>query len=102
MAEVDREQLKRAVESQHGGTATLAQSVPVKETFEGKTVWEGTVSVFDLTGNAKSTRAYAWSSPVEGSPKRRFFAVLHLGGIISPQDAVRAAIVQEHRSGGKN
>ena len=97
MIEIEPDHLKQAIESQHGGTATLTQSVPVKETFDGKTVWEGTVSVFDLTGNAKSTRAYAWSSPIEGSPKRRFFAVLHLGGIKSPEDAVRAAIVAEHR-----
>ena len=34
--------LRRAVESQHGGTATLAQSVPVKETHAGAVVWEPT------------------------------------------------------------
>jgi hypothetical protein len=89
--------LKSAVESQHGGSATHVESIPVKETFQGQTVWEGVVEVFDLDGNAKSTRAYAWSSPIEGSDKRRFFAVLHLGGIRSPQDAVKAAIVAEHR-----
>jgi len=55
--------------------------------------------VFDLAGNAKATRAYAWSSPVEGSDKRRFFAVLHVGRIDSPQAAVRAAIVAEHKAG---
>ncbi len=91
------DQLKSAVESQHGGHATLAQSVPLRETFNGKRVWEGVVHVFDLTGHPKATRAYAWSSPIEGSDKRRFFAVLHMGGIKSPQDAVRAAIVAEHR-----
>lgn len=95
--EVAVSELKRSVEDQHGGTATLAQSVPIKETVDGKTVWEGTVSVFDLTGNPKATRAYAWSSPVEGSPKRRFFAVLHLGAITGPVEAVRAAIVAERR-----
>jgi hypothetical protein len=47
------------------------------------------VHVFDLEGHPKATRAYAWSSPVEGSDKRRFYAVLHLGGIRSPLDAVR-------------
>jgi hypothetical protein len=31
----------------------------------------------------------------EGSDKRRFFAVLHVGPIKSPLDAVRAAIVAE-------
>jgi hypothetical protein len=97
MAEVDADQLKRSVEAQHGGTATLAQAVPVRETFKGETVWEGVVHVFDLAGHPKATRAYAWSSPIEGSTKRRFFAVLGIPPIVSPLDAVRAAIVAEHR-----
>ena len=96
--EVSVDQLKQAVEGQHGGKAVLVAAEPVKEVWEGKTVWEGLVHVFDLHGNAKATRAYAWSAPVEGSNKRRFYAVLHLGGIRSPLDAVRAAIVAEHRS----
>jgi hypothetical protein len=91
-------QLKQTVENMHGGTATFAQSVPVIEMFEGKTAWEGVVHVFDLAGHPKATRAYAWSSPIEGSTKRRFFAVLHTERINSPVEAVRAAIVAEHRS----
>ena len=98
MIEVDTDQLKRAVEAQHSGTATLAQSAPVKETFDGKTVWEGVVHVFDLAGHPHATRAYAWPSPIEGSAKRRFFAVLHLGAITGPGEAVRAAIVVEQRA----
>jgi hypothetical protein len=90
--------LRQAVESQHGGTATLAQSVPVKETHAGVVVWEGVVDVFDLEGHPTASRAYAWSSPIEGSEKRRFFAVLHQGPVKSPLDAVRAAIVAEQRS----
>jgi hypothetical protein len=99
MNEAISDQLKRAVESQHGCTAALAQSVPVKETFGGETVWEGVVHVFDLDGHPTATRAYAWSSPIEGSDKRRFFAVSHQLPIASPLDAVRAAIVQERRIG---
>jgi len=94
----DADQLQEAVEKQHGGSATFIESVPVKEEFLDKTVWGGTVHVFDLEDSTMSTRAYAWSSPIEGSTKRRFFTVLHLGGVRSPQDAVRAAIVAEHRS----
>src|SRR5947207_12931855 len=94
----DLDQLREAVENMHGGTATLAQSVPVRETFEGKTVWEGVVHVFDLAGHPTATRAYAWSSPIEGSTKRRFFAVLHTDRINSPIRAVRAAIVAEQRA----
>jgi hypothetical protein len=98
MIEVDARQLKEAVETQHGGTATLAQSVPVLETFKGHPVWEGIVHVFDIEGHPMASRAYAWSSPIEGSTKRRFFAVLHIPPITSPLDAVRAAIVAEHRA----
>jgi hypothetical protein len=35
---VEAEQLHDAVRNMHGRTATLIQSVPVRETFEGKTV----------------------------------------------------------------
>jgi hypothetical protein len=97
MIDVDAKQLKQAVESQHGCTATLAQSVPVKETFGGKTVWEGIVHVFKISGHPKANQAYAWSSPIEGSDKCRFFAVLHLPPVTSPVEAVRAAIVAEQR-----
>ena len=98
MIEVDTGQLKRAVEAQHACTATLIQSVPVKETFEDETVWEGIVHIFELTGHPTATQAYAWSSPIEGSDKRRFFAVLHQPPVTSPAEAVRAAIMAEFRS----
>lgn len=98
MAEVEANQLQQAVERMHGGAATLAQSVPVRETFEGQTVWGGVVQVFDLAGRPTATRAYAWSSPIQGSTKRRFFAVLHTKRINSPIEAVRAAIVAEARA----
>lgn len=95
--DVDANQLKKAVESQHGGTATLVQSVPISESFQGQTVWEGVVHVFDLAGHPKATRAYAWSYELPDG-KRRFFAVLQVPPINTPQDAVRAAIVAEHRA----
>jgi hypothetical protein len=97
LSDVSIEQLQAAVESQHGSHATYVQSAPVREKFRGRMAWEGVVHVFDLEGHPKATRAYAWSSPIEGSNKRRFFAVLQLGAIKSPVDAVRAAIVGEHR-----
>ena len=94
----DENQLKIAVERQHNCTARLVQSVPVNETFGGKTIWEGVVHVFKIHGHPKAKQAYAWSSPIEGSDKRRFFAVLHLPPVTSPVEGVRAAIVAESRS----
>ncbi len=95
---VNADQLKQAVEGQHGGKAVLIDALPVKEVFQSQPVWEGVVHVFNLEGHPKATSAYAWSSPVDGSDKRRFYAVLHLGGIRSPLEAVRAAIVAERRA----
>jgi hypothetical protein len=68
---MEPDQLGQAVERMHGGSATLTQSVPVREIFEGETVWEGVVHVFDLAGHPTATSAYAWSSPIKGSTKRR-------------------------------
>jgi len=96
MDEVTPSELKRAVESQHGGTATLVQSVPVHEKHGGETVWEGTVHIFDLAGHPKANRAYAWSYALPDG-KRRFFTVLHVPPITGPVEAVRAAIVAEAR-----
>jgi hypothetical protein len=95
--EVSAIELKTAVEKMHRCTARLSGLAPVSESFEGKPVWEGVVHVFALEGHPTADRAYAWSSPIEGSTKRRFFAVLHAAPIASPADAVRAAIVAEHR-----
>lgn len=99
MVEVEPSELKRAVEAQYGGTATLVQSVPVRESFQDKVVWEGVVHVFELVGHHRATRAYAWSSERDDG-KRRFYAVLHMGPVSGPVDAVRAAIIAERRSSG--
>src|SRR5713226_6115498 len=86
--------LRQAVEKKmHGCLASWIEEVLVRETFQAKKVWDGTVHVFDLTGHPKAKRAYAWSSPMPGSSKHRFVAVLQLPPVFSPQDAVRAAIV---------
>lgn len=93
----DAYDLSRAVEALRHVRAKLVQAVPVRETFRGQTVWEGAVHVFDLEGHPEATQAYARSSPIEGNEKRRIAVVLQLGAIRTPADAVRAAIVAEHR-----
>ncbi len=99
MTEGSTDQLKHAVESQHGGTATFVQSVPIHEEFRGKTVWNGAVQVYDLADSPSgATRAYAWSYGLPDG-KRRFIAVLHVPPIIGPREAVRAAIVAEQWAG---
>jgi hypothetical protein len=81
----------------HGCEATWVESVPVDETFQGKTVWEGEVQVFDLRGHPTARRCYAWSHATEEA-KRRFYAVLHAPPVDSPIAAVRASIVAAARA----
>ena len=95
MSEFNLDALRDAIRDLHGCDAAWVESVPVKETFKGRTVWEGTVQVFDLTGHPTATRCYAWSHAVDYSGTRRFVAVLHEDPVNSPATAVRAAIVKE-------
>jgi hypothetical protein len=94
--ETEADQLKQAVERMHYCSARAVQSIPVSMTHEGALVWEGVVHVFELSGHLKA-KAYAWSSQIDASDKRRVFVVLHLPPVTSPLAAVRAAIGGEHR-----
>ena len=93
------EELRAVIRRVHRADATHIESVPVKETFQGKTVWEGIVEVFTLTGHPTAHRVYAWSHDTDDPANpRRHVTVLHLHPIKSAQDAVKAAIVQEFKS----
>lgn len=95
--EEDRTALRRAVESLHGCRARFREAVPVLDSFQGQTAWQGVVHVFDLEGHPSASVCYAWSAPIEGSERRRYFAVLHAPPVASPTDAVRASVIQEYR-----
>ena len=92
------ERIRQAVEEMHSAKASFIRVVAVREAFEGQLVWEGIVHVFALGGHPKAKRAYAWSSPIDGSDRKRFYAVLRVPPISSAADAVRAAIVADYRS----
>jgi len=83
--------LKRVVESQHGGTATLNHAVCLLTRRNKMSDWDGVVYIYDLIGNPKTNRAYAWATPISGVNDTRYFAVLHRGRITSPVEAVKAA-----------
>jgi hypothetical protein len=84
-------QLKNAIEAGHGGKSSFLKSVRVHAARDRKAGWDGLVHVFDLKNNPKASRVYAWSSPITGSTKPRFFAVLHMGEVTGPVEAVKAA-----------
>ena len=92
------QELRQIIHHLHGAKAQHVESVPVKELFQGKTVWDGVVEVFDLRGRPKANRTYAWSHDT-GDPDhpKHHVTALHIPPVVSPQTAVRAAIVQEFR-----
>jgi hypothetical protein len=57
----------------------------------------GIVSVFRLKDHLQADKCYVWSSPIEGCTKRRYYAVLHIPPVDSPEKAVRASIVHDHK-----
>jgi len=95
------EELQEVIFRLHGVEATHAESVSVKEEFQGRTVWEGVVEVFTLHGHPKIKKVYAWSHETD-NPKnpKRHVTVLHSHPVTSPLLAVRAFIVQEFRERG--
>lgn len=97
VVEVSVEALKEAFRNLHNCDSIWIETVLVTETFQGQTVWDGTVQVFDLIGHPTATRCYAWSHAVEGSENRRFVAVLHQGPVDSPENAIRVAIIQGNK-----
>lgn len=91
------EELQDVIRKLHGVEATHVETVPVKETFRGQTVWEGHVEVFDID-HPKTSRVYAWSHDTDDpSSPRRHVTVLHLPPAITPLRAVQASIVSDVR-----
>jgi ureidoglycolate hydrolase len=93
------EELRDVIHKLHGGKATHRESVPVKEVFQGQTVWDGIVEVFDLEGHPTASRVYVWLHDT-GDPAKaaQLVTVLHIHPALSPLAAVRAFIAQEFRN----
>lgn len=91
------EELKAAILNVHHAQATHVETVPVVEEFQGETVWQGEVEVFDIRGHPKAKRCYGWGYSTDDD-QRRYVAVLELPPVTSPQTAVKAAIVAEIKS----
>jgi hypothetical protein len=79
------------------------ETVPIKEVFQGQTVWEGEVEVFDLPDSPDADRVYAWAHDTDNvdQPKRTV-TVLHIPPVTSPQKAVQASIIQDYREQQEN
>ena len=91
MNDIPIKDFAKAIQATHGAGSRLIARERVKETFQGETVWEGEVLVFELVGHPSASRCYAWE--VDGEVT----AVLGEAPVDSALAAVRAAIIE----GGK-
>jgi hypothetical protein len=94
--------LQEAIRDLHGLDSEHVESVPVHETFQGKTVWQADVQVFRVRGHPQAKRAYAWSY-IGDAGKTRYLAVLGVPPINSAADAVKAAVMahmEKQENGG--
>lgn len=95
-------ELQDIIRKLHGVEATHVETVPVKETFRGQTVWEGKVEVFDIN-HPHTSRVYAWSHATDDADNpRRHVTVLHIPPATSPVKAVQASIVSDVREAQAN
>jgi hypothetical protein len=92
-------ELKKAIHDMHHCDAEHIETIPVTETFQGQTVWDGKVEVFSLIGHPQAKKCYAWQHD-EGKDDKgsRFITVLELPPVDSARSAVQAAIVSEAKA----
>jgi hypothetical protein len=96
-------ELADVIRKLHGSFATHVKTVPVVETFNGQTVWEGEVEVFDLQDHPKASRVYAWSHDTDDANNpRRTVTVLHIPPATSPLKAVQVSIASDVREAQSN
>ena len=94
MTEIER--LEKAIRDLHGCNSKHIRSVPIHETFQGQTVWQGAVEVFELESHLQAKIAYAWAyKGADG--KTHYVAVLGVPPINSPDDAVKAYVVADYQ-----
>ena len=95
--------LQKAILHLHQADATWLKTVPVREVFEGRTIWQGPVEVFAITGHPKAKHCFAWSHKAgPDDSEDRFVAVLEIPPVKNAQDAVKVAIAHEIRETQKN
>lgn len=93
------EDLKQAVERLHHCKATFTRRCGRSGEVRRENCLARDCILFGIKGHSQTGKCYAWSSPIEGSTKRRYYAVLHISPIDSPEKAVRASIAQDYKAG---
>jgi len=93
------EELQEVIRKLQATDSTHVETVPIKEVFNGETVWDGEVEVFDLHCHPETSRVYAWAHDTNDADcPRRHVTVLHIPPATSPRKAVQASIVSDFKA----
>jgi hypothetical protein len=93
-------ELQEFIQKMYGVQSMHIDSLRVTQVLQDDTVWDGVIEIFELYRHPKAPIVYAWAQdPNKPGMPRKYFAVLHLNSIDSPEAAVKAAIVQQRRTG---
>jgi len=90
-------ELRKAIKAVHGLDAEFVESVPVKEVFRGEVAWQGDVQVFAVVGHPKAKQCFAWGVRRDDDKGWDITAVLGIPPVVTPELAVKAAIVAHAR-----
>lgn len=90
-------ELRKAIKAAHGCDAAHVETVPVKEVFRGQVAWQGDVEVFDVKGHPRAAQCFAWGVRRDDDKGWDVTAVLGVPPVITPELAVKAAIVAHAR-----
>jgi hypothetical protein len=91
------ERLQMVIHQLHKCDSRHLESVPVHETFQGQTIWQGDVEVFELIGHSKAKRCYGWTY---GEPEE-FITILELPPVDSAQSAVKVGVAYQVKKARK-
>ncbi len=92
------EELQDVIRKLHGVESQHVETVAVKEEFQGQTIWEGDVEVFNLHDHPKALRVFAWSHDTDDPDNpRRTVTVLQIPPATTPHRAVQVSIANDVR-----
>lgn len=90
------EQLKELIEREYATTAKHVEAVPVHETFEGETIWDGEVEVFEVPEFPNADLVFAWAFEDNGEQQ---VTVAQIPPATTPENAVKAYLVSQYGKG---
>ena len=96
MGAEDIELISRVIREREGCDCKHLKTVPIKEEFEGKTIWQGEVEVFEIAGHDRARFCYGWGYLEDGG-KRMVHLIFGIPPVDSPQKAVQVFIANTER-----